>query len=178
MAESLSERMAAAAKRNKDAIKSKRGIAPEKNTKSTLTTRTKVKKQEGSFVARQKEKLRQERESRNRISHILNDLIGTEHPDDLMTKIIGSLSASGRVPQEGKYYVFIYNAKTPNLRYDQHPMVAVTDVFEWGFRGINFHWNTHRNYTWNEIVDGLYEITHSELTDLDGVPFARFRMNV
>ena len=107
MAESLSERMAAAAKRNKDAIKNKRGIAPEKNTKSTLTTRTKVKKQEGSFVTRQKEKLRQERESRNRVSHILNDLIGTEHPDDLMYKIIGSLSSSGRTPQEGKYYVFI-----------------------------------------------------------------------
>ena len=50
--------------------------------------------------------------------------------------------------------MFFYRAKTPNLRYDMHPMVAVTDVFEWGFRGINFHWNTYRNYTWNEIVEG------------------------
>tara|TARA_B100001996_G_scaffold25702_1_gene19842 strand:+ start:1603 stop:2004 length:402 start_codon:yes stop_codon:yes gene_type:complete len=130
-----------------------------------------------SFINRQKEKLRQERKSRNRISHILNDLIGTEHPDDLMMKIIESLTEGSKRPSEGKYYVFLYKAKTPNLRYDQHPMVAVTDVFEWGFRGINFHWNTMRQYTWNEIIGGLYEITHSELTDLDGIPFARFRIN-
>mgnify|MGYP001351778129 FL=1 len=130
-----------------------------------------------SFINRQKEKLRQARESRNRISHILNDLIGTEHPDDLMMKIIESLTEGSKRPSEGKYYVFLYKAKTPNLRYDQHPMVAVTDVFEWGFRGINFHWNTMRQYTWNEIIGGLYEITHSELTDLDGIPFARFRIN-
>ena len=131
-----------------------------------------------SFINRQKEKLRQARESRNRISHILNDLIGTEHPDDLMMKIIESLTEGSKRPSEGKYYVFLYKAKTPNLRYDQHPMVAVTDVFEWGFRGINFHWNTMRQYTWNEIIGGLYEITHSELTDLDGIPFARFRINI
>ena len=130
-----------------------------------------------SFINRQKEKLRQERKSRNRISHILNDLIGTEHPDDLMMKIIESLTEGSKRPSEGKYYVFLYKAKTPNIRYDQHPMVAVTDVFEWGFRGINFHWNTVRQYTWNEIIGGLYEITHSELTDLDGIPFARFRIN-
>ena len=97
-----------------------------------------------SFINNQKEKLRQARESRNRISHILNDLIGTEHPDDLMMKIIESLTEGSKRPSEGKYYVFLYKAKTPNLRYDQHPMVAVTDVFEWGFRGINFHWNTMR----------------------------------
>ena len=159
-----------------DEVKAKIDAKEEakKSKKSTLTTATKSREKTTSSTT---EESKQE-EQRNRISHIRDNLIGTEHPDDLMTKIIESLSASGRVPQEGKYYVFIYNAKTPNLRYDQHPMIAVTDVFEWGFRGINFHWNTHRNYTWNEIVDGLYEITHSELTDLDGVPFARFRMNV
>ena len=130
-----------------------------------------------SFITSQKEKLAKARASRNRISHILNDLIGTEHPDDLMMSIIESLTEGSKTPSEGKYYVFLYKAKTPNIRYDQHPMVAVTDVFEWGFRGINFHWNTMGQYTWNEIIGGLYEITHSELTDLDGIPFARFRIN-
>ena len=159
-----------------DEVKAKIDAKEEakKSKKSTLTTATKSREKTTSSTT---EESKQE-EQRNRISHIRDNLIGTEHPDDLMTKIIESLSASGRVPQEGKYYVFIYNAKTPNLRYDQHPMVAVTNLFEWGFRGINFHWNTHRNYTWNEVMGGLYEITQDELQDLDGVPFARFRMNV
>ena len=158
-----------------DEVKAKIDAKEEakKSKKSTLTTATKSREKTTSSTT---EESKQE-EQRNRISHIRDNLIGTEHPDDLMTKIIESLSASGRVPQEGKYYVFIYNAKTPNLRYDQHPMVAVTNLFEWGFRGINFHWNDHRNYTWNEIAGGLYEIYNGELQDLDGIPFARFRIN-
>ena len=36
--------------------------------------------------------------------------------------------------QVGKYYTFIYFAKTPLIQYDQHPLVAVFDVFDWGFR--------------------------------------------
>ena len=114
----------------------------------------------------------------SRIDPIMKNLVGNENPDDLAQDILEVLTEGSNVPEEGSYYVFVYQPKTPNIRYDAHPLVAVTDVFEWGFRGINFHWNTYRNYTWNEIVDGLYEITHSELTDLDGVPFARFRMNV
>ena len=130
-----------------------------------------------SFITSQKEKLEKARSNRNRISHILNDLIGTEHPDDLMMNIIESLTEGSKTPTEGKLYVFLYKAKTPNMRYDQHPMVAVTNVFQWGFRGLNFHWNTYLQYTWNEIIGGLYEITQSELNDLDGIPFARFRIN-
>ena len=127
-----------------------------------------------SFLVSQKRKLKESREERNRVSHILNELIGTESADDLMMKIIESLSEGGKTPQEGKFYVFFYRAKTPNLRYDMHPMVAVTDVYEKGFRGVNYHWNTYRQYTWNEVIGGLYEITFSELTDLDGIPFAKF----
>ena len=155
-----------------DEVKAKIDAKEEaKKTRSTLTTATKSREKTTSTTT---EESKQEEEQRNRISHIRDNLIGTEHPDDLMAKITESLTAGGKVPQEGKYYVFIYKAKTPNLRYDQHPMVAVTDVYEKGFRGINFHWNTHRQYTWNEIIGGLYEITQDELQDLDGVPFAKF----
>ena len=113
----------------------------------------------------------------SRIKDIKDNLIGTEDADDLMLEIISVLNEGGKVPQVGKFYVFVYNPKTPNIRYDQNPLVGVTNVYEWGFKGINFHWNDHRNYTWNEVPGGLYEVTDNELSDLDGIPFARFRLN-
>ena len=111
----------------------------------------------------------------SRIKDIKDNLIGTEDADDLMMDILGVLEEGNKTPEVGKFYVFVYNPKTPNIRYDQNPLVGVTGVYEWGFKGINFHWNDHRNYTWNEVAGGLYEVSNDELTDLDGIPFARFR---
>lgn len=112
----------------------------------------------------------------NRIRPVLDDLIGIEDPDDLMLEIIDNLEESGKVPNVGKAYVFIYNAKTPNLEYDQNPLVVVTDVFTWGFRGVNFHWNERRNYTWDEVAGQLYEVNREELKDLQALPFKSKRM--
>ena len=39
-----------------------------------------------------------------------------------------------------------------------HPLVAVTDVFSWGFRGLNYHWGEMRQYTFPEVVGGLYQV--------------------
>ncbi len=114
----------------------------------------------------------------NRLGNIVSNLIGTEDADDLMLEILQATSGTVTpVPDVGRFYVFVYNAKTPNMRYDQNPLVAVTDIFPWGFRGINFHWGTHRNYTWNEIAGQLYEVYDDELNDLDKIPFAKFRIN-
>ena len=113
----------------------------------------------------------------SRIKEIRDKLVGTEDPDDLMVEILDSLQEGSKMPTIGKFYVFVYNPKTPNIRYDQNPLVGVTNLYEWGFRGINFHWNEHRQYTWGEVSGGLYEISNEELNDLDGIPFARFRIN-
>ena len=113
----------------------------------------------------------------SRIDPLMKELIGTENPDDLAQEILGVLEEGSNIPQAGNYYVFVYKPKTPNIRYDAHPLVGVTGVYQWGFKGINFHWNDHRNYTWNEVPGGLYEVTDEELSDLDGIPFARFRLN-
>ncbi len=113
----------------------------------------------------------------SRIKEIRDKLIGTEDPDDLMVEILDSLQEGSKMPTIGKFYVFVYNPKTPNIRYDQNPLVGVTNLYEWGFRGINFHWNEHRQYTLGEVSGGLYEISNEELNDLDGIPFARFRIN-
>ena len=113
----------------------------------------------------------------SRISSIKENLIGTEDADDLMLEIISVLEEGTKIPIAGIFYVFVYNPKTPNIRYDQNPLVAVTQVLEWGFKGINFHWGESRQYTWNEVAGGLYRVTDDELNDLDGIPFAKFRIN-
>ena len=92
----------------------------------------------------------------NRIRSVVDSVIGTEDPDDLMVDLMNALTEGSKVPKVGGYYTFVYTPKTPNIPYDSNPLVAVTDVFEWGFRGINFHWGTMRKYTWNEVPGGLY----------------------
>ena len=65
-------------------------------------------------------------------------------------------------------------AKTPKLTYDQHPLVAVTDIQRWGFRGLNYHWGKFRNYTWEEIGGVLYVVRPSEIDDLKDISYAYF----
>jgi hypothetical protein len=113
----------------------------------------------------------------SRITSIRENIKGTEDADDLMLEIIGVLEEGEKVPEPGEFYVFVYNPKTPNIRYDQNPLVAVTAVYEWGFKGINFHWGENRQYTWSEIAGGLYKVESDELNDLDQIPFAKFRLN-
>jgi hypothetical protein len=113
----------------------------------------------------------------NRVRNILDNLIGNEDPDDLMLELLNVIQESGKIAKSGKYYIFVYNPKTSNIRYDQNPLVAVTDVFQWGFRGVNFHWGQVRQYTWNEVPGSLYEVYASEIKDLQEIPFANFRIN-
>lgn len=114
-------------------------------------------------------------DSVNRIRELVDGLTGLEKPDDLMIELMDILSPSGLVPDEGRFYIFVYNPKTPNIRYDQNPLVAVSNVFTWGFRGFNFHWGETRQYTWNEVVGQLYEVDAGEISDLREIPFANFR---
>ena len=69
-------------------------------------------------------------------------------PDDMMLELMGVLTDIEVAPSVGRYYTFIYNAKTPNIRYDEFPLIACVAVYPWGFRGLNYHWNDFHNYTW------------------------------
>ena len=110
----------------------------------------------------------------NRIEAIKNKLTSSD-PEDLMLEIMNALNNTVEaIPSVGKYYTFVYNAKTPNVQYDQHPLVAVTDLFGWGFRGINFHWQSSRNYTWEELTGQVYMVKSIELDDLLAIPYAKF----
>lgn len=114
----------------------------------------------------------------NRVRSVVDNLIGTEEADDIMIELMDTLtSTSTSSPSAGKYYVFVYNAKTPNIQFDSNPLVAVTDVFEWGFRGVNLHIGQYRNYTYNELVGQLYEVNPDELSDVRELPFVNITLN-
>ena len=114
----------------------------------------------------------------NRVRSVVDSLIGTEEADDIMIELMDSLTnTSTSSPSVGKYYVFVYSAKTPNIQFDSNPLVAVTDVFEWGFRGINLHVGQYRNYTFNELVGQLYEVNPDELSDVTELPFGNITLN-
>ena len=114
----------------------------------------------------------------NRVRSVVDNLIGTEEADDVMIELMDTLTDTvTSSPSAGKYYLFVYNAKTPNIQFDSNPLVAVTDVFEWGFRGVNLHIGQYRNYTYNELVGQLYEVNPDELSDVRELPFVNITLN-
>ena len=129
--------------------------------------------------AREEEKrLEKLRSSSNRILPILSELNRTHDQEDQMLMIMDALKGTVTpIPEEGGLYTFIYNAKTPRIEYDQHPLIVCTQLDRWGFRGLNFHWRRYRNYTWNEIAGLLYEVKLEELDDLLSVQYGKFLIN-
>ncbi len=112
----------------------------------------------------------------NRIRPILKNITGKEDPDDLMQEILDALKITTSSPSVGKYYTFVYSPKSTNLQYDEFPLVAVTDLFQWGFRGINFHWEGTRQYTFPEIVGDLHLIYPQEFVDIRAIPYGKIRI--
>ena len=98
-----------------------------------------------------------------------------QSPEQNMQMLLSVLTPSVIVPQPDKYYVFVYKAKTPGLRYDQHPFIVCSSIFQWGFIGYNFHWGEPRRYSWAEVKSNLYEVSDNELNDVQQIPFARFK---
>ena len=122
------------------------------------------------------QKLQQNKSVKNRVLPLVESINGTEDPDDLMEDLIGLLSESRlSTVQVGKYYTFAYSPKTSGITYDEYPLVAVTEVLAWGFKGFNFHWNDGRQYTWKEIIGGVYNILDEEITDVRKIPFGKIR---
>ena len=115
----------------------------------------------------------------NRIEAVKDELEkSVNDPEDLMLIIMEALNNTVTpIPEVGKFYTFIYNAKTPNITYDQHPLIACTDLQSWGFKGLNFHWRQSRNYTWEELAGQLYIVRPNELDDLLAIPYGKFILN-
>ena len=115
----------------------------------------------------------------NRVQSIVDKLSGSENPDDLMIEIMGVLTdvIESTDVEVGNFCTFVYSPKTPYLKYDQNPLVAVVGKFEWGFRGINYHWGEFRNYTNEEVVGPLHLVHPNEVSDLRNIPYANYRLN-
>ena len=109
-----------------------------------------------------------------RTEELQNKIEDENDPDDIMMYIMEVFSDTEIVPDAGNYYTLVYNAKTPGV-FDEFPLVAVTFVDRWGFQGLNFHWGTSRNYTWNEIVGRLHVIQIDEIEYMRSLSYANFK---
>jgi hypothetical protein len=111
---------------------------------------------------------------KNRIKDIKKKIKNIADAEDMMLLIMDELKDVEFIPEVGKYYTFLYVPKTPNIKYDQHPLIACLGVEEWGFRGLNYHWQGQRNYTWVEVVGQLHIVHNNELKDLLSIPYAKY----
>ena len=104
---------------------------------------------------------------------------GASHrsPEENMKRLLNDLKVGVIVPQPNKYYTFVYKAKTKNIQYDQHPLILCGDVFQWGFTGFNYHWESIRRYTWGEVLTNLFEVKETDMDFLKDYPTQRLRFS-
>jgi hypothetical protein len=102
---------------------------------------------------------------------------GTKNPDDIMLIIMNIFREEVLYPEPGKFYTFVYSPKTPEIEYDQYPLIACTGLYKWGFRGINFHWRQSRQYTWEELIGKLHVVKYIELDELLSLQYGKFLLN-
>jgi hypothetical protein len=94
-------------------------------------------------------------------------------PEKILSVIFDTFNGSESNPIAGSYFTFRYIAKTPNIWYDQHPLIACVSVDNWGFSGVNFHLSRFRNYTWSELRSPLYKLKTEEFNYLKTLPYAK-----
>jgi hypothetical protein len=102
---------------------------------------------------------------------------GTKDSEEIMMMIMEIFNEEVLYPEPGKFYTFIYNPKTLDIEYDQHPLIACTSLERWGFKGINFHWREGRQYTWEEVAGKLHVVKYQELDELLSLQYGKFRLN-
>ena len=112
----------------------------------------------------------------NRLKRELEKM-DVKDPEDIMMLIMEIFTEKTWIPEAGKFYTFVYNPKTPDIEYDQHPLIACTEVQKWGFKAINFHWRETRNYTWEELAGQLHVIKYEELDELVALQYGKFLLN-
>ena len=101
----------------------------------------------------------------------------TDDVEDIMIIIMEIFNTEVLYPEPGNFYTFVYQPKTPDIQYDQHPLIACVHLDRWGFRGLNFHWQRYRNYTWAEVVGKLHVVEYQELDELLALQYGKFLLN-
>jgi len=117
----------------------------------------------------------------NRLKDFKESLMGNETEDELMNEILSRLSGTERAyPSPGRYYTYIYYAKTPGIVYDRHPLILAGDMLPRGFRGFNYHLGKIRQYNTEDgdrLISGLYELSQQEFSTLRSVPYGKLIQN-
>lgn len=116
------------------------------------------------------------------LTELKESLLGVENPDELMNEILSRLSGSEvpLPPVPGRYYTYVYYAKTPRIRYDRYPLIIVDSLLPRGFRGYNFHLGKYRQYNTQDgdrLVSGLYELSRDEFSILLRIPYGKLIQN-
>ena len=132
-----------------------------------------------SFGFNEEKELDLERNPTERVEELKRMVLdaNTSDPEEIMLLIMEIFTIEEILPEVGKFYTFIYNPKTPNITYDQHPLIACVDLCKWGFRGLNFHWQQYRNYTWAEVAGKLHLVEFQELDELLSLQYGKFLLN-
>jgi len=127
-----------------------------------------------------------------RIIELKSRINNLSDAEDKMIEILDVFDEIEWIPTEGKYYTFIYNAKTvlnrdydgvldlDKVYYDQHPLVAVFRIYKWGFEGLNYHWKKIRRYTWEEVAGALHVIEPNEMNYMKTIEYMKpikYRVN-
>ena len=61
-----------------------------------------------------------------------------------MLEIMGALNNTVEaIPSVGKYYTFVYNAKTAGKQYDQHPLNCLLQIYSGGDSGESIFTGNH-----------------------------------
>ena len=110
----------------------------------------------------------------DRVGQLRQKIEGLVDPESIMLEILSVFQETEIIPDVGKYYTFIYIPKTKDLAFDNFPLIACIDIFKWGFRGVNFHWNDYRNYTWQEVAGFLHVIKEDEIENIKTIPYGYF----
>lgn len=123
-----------------------------------------------------KDKDYQKAKPKSRVELLKSRIKNVRDPEMIMKIISEIFTDVDIIPQPGKFYTFVYNAKTPRLRYDQHPLIACEEIKGYGFTGINFHWRKPRQYTWNEIggTGKFHKVYFEELDEMLSIPYAKY----
>ena len=114
----------------------------------------------------------------NRIEPNIQEFKSEKDLGDRMDLIIYALNDTVTpIPEVGNICTFKYYAKTPRITYDQHPLIAVFNLFPWGFSGLNFHLREYRQYTWQELGTQVYIVQPEELDDLISLNYQKIMLN-
>ena len=143
-----------------------------KSGKGTMSGYESLTKTELIYALRKDRDYQRDQKNLTRVELLKQKLSGkASNPDFIMSSILELFGDGENAPRPGSYCTYIYNAKTPELLYDRHPLIAVLDITEWGFIGINFHLNLQRNYTWPEVASQFCTIENSEIGYLRSLPY-------